>query len=406
MRLTRWSAVVLPLAAALLGCATSFESDVTFLRRHTDTIVLAERNGPARVAICPALQGRVMTSSAAGGGGQSFGWINYALLESGVTQPHINVYGGEDRFWIGPEGGQFSVFFEKGAPQDLEHWQTPAPIDTEPFVVVKKDEDRVSFRKTMQLRNASGSVFDVEVFREVRLLPPDAAWKDLALAKDSEELLRMVAFESVNRITNAGKTEWTRATGALSVWILGMFNPSAATTVVIPFRKGPESELGPVVNDGYFGQVPADRLRKADGVLYFRGDGQYRSKIGLSPRRARPLLGSWDADNGVLTLVQFTFADETLAYVNSMWEVQKNPFAGDAINSYNDGPPAPGKKPLGPFYELESSSPAAALKPGHTLRHIHRTFHFIGPREKLDAVSRATLGVGLDAIEAAFTAKQ
>ena len=401
MNLIRWSSAVLPLLAAA-GCATSFESDVAFLRRHTETIVLAERNGHARVAICPALQGRVMTSSAAAHGGQSFGWINYALIESGVTQRHINVYGGEDRFWIGPEGGQFSVFFAKGVPQDLEHWQTPAPIDTEPFVVVKKEDDRVTLRKTMRLENASGAVFDVEVFRELRLLSADAAWKNLALARDPEELVRMVAFESVNRITNAGKTEWTRATGALSVWILGMFTPSPATTVIVPFRKGPETELGPIVNDGYFGKVPGDRLRVGDGVLYFRGDGRYRSKIGLSPRRARPLMGSWDAENEVLTLVQFTLTDPNLPYVNSMWEVQKDPFAGDAVNSYNDGPPAPGKEPLGPFYELESSSPAAALKPGHALRHVHRTFHFIGPREKLDAVARSTLGVGLDAVEAAF----
>jgi hypothetical protein len=27
--------------------------------------------------------------------------------------PHINVFGGEDRFWLGPEGGQFSIFFAK-----------------------------------------------------------------------------------------------------------------------------------------------------------------------------------------------------------------------------------------------------------------------------------------------------
>ena len=30
--------------------------------------------------------------------------------------------------------------------------------------------------------------------------------------------------------------------------------------------------------------------------------------------------------------------------------VQRNStFSGDAANSYNDGPPAPGAKPLGPF---------------------------------------------------------
>jgi hypothetical protein len=396
--LLRYSAV-LPLMA--LGCATSFQSEVTFLQRHTETLVLVERNGPARVAVCPDLQGRVMTSSAAGPGGQSFGWINHALLEAHQLQPHMNVYGGEDRFWVGPEGGQFSLFFAKGVPQDLEHWFTPAPVDAEPWVEAARAEDRVSFRKTMELTNASGTKFSVEAFREVRLLAAADGWKNLALAPDSEDLVHMVAFESVNRITNAGKNEWTRQTGAVSIWILGMLNPSPGTTVVIPFRKGAEAALGPVVNDSYFGKVPADRLKVGEGVLFFRGDGQQRSKIGLSPRRSRPILGSWDAENGVLTIVQFTLSEENL-YVNSMWETQKDPFSGDAVNSYNDGPPAPGKKPLGPFYELESSSPAAALKPGGSLRHVHRTFHLIGPRAKLDVIAKSTLGAGLDEIESAF----
>jgi hypothetical protein len=82
-------------------------------------------------------------------------------------------------------------------------------------------------------------------------------------------------------------------------------------------------------------------------------------------------------------------------YVNSMWEIQKEPLAGDAANSYNDGPPSPGVKPLGPFYEIESSSPAGALAPGKTLEHIHRTVHLTGPEAKLDELARATLGVSL-----------
>jgi hypothetical protein len=74
------------------------------------------------------------------------------------------------------------------------------------------------------------------------------------------------------------------------------------------------------------------------------------------------------------------------------------------VNSYNDGPPAPGAKPLGPFYELETSSPAAALGPGESLRHVHRTFHFQGPRPELDALARRLLGAPLDAIEQALPA--
>src|SRR6185312_6286628 len=107
----------------------SFGDDVEFLRRHTETVVLADARGAARVALCPALQGRVAVSTAGGEAGASFGWLNRGLIASRKLVPHMNVFGGADRFWLGPEGGQFSLFFAPGAPQDLAHWQTPAPID-------------------------------------------------------------------------------------------------------------------------------------------------------------------------------------------------------------------------------------------------------------------------------------
>jgi hypothetical protein len=85
-----------------------------------------------------------------------------------------------------------------------------------------------------------------------------------------------------------------------------------------------------------------------------------------------------------------------------MWEIQEKPFAGDVVNSYNDGPASPGAKPLGPFYELETSSPAAALGPGGTLTHVHTTMHFTGPEKALDEIARQVLGVSLDEIGKAF----
>jgi hypothetical protein len=85
-----------------------------------------------------------------------------------------------------------------------------------------------------------------------------------------------------------------------------------------------------------------------------------------------------------------------------MWEIQEEPFAGDAVNSYNDGPPEPGVAPLGPFYELETSSPAAALHPNEMMRHVQRTFHIQGSEEALNPIAKRLLGVGLEAIEAAF----
>ena len=118
--------------------AATFGDDTAFLKRHTEIIVLRDESGLAQIAVAPAWQGRVMTSTAGGDAGPGFGWINRDLIASGKLVPHINPFGGEDRFWLGPEGGQFSIFFTQGAAFDLAHWQTPAPFDTLPFKVASQ----------------------------------------------------------------------------------------------------------------------------------------------------------------------------------------------------------------------------------------------------------------------------
>jgi hypothetical protein len=177
-----------------------------------------------------------------------------------------------------------------------------------------------------------------------------------------------------------------------------MYVHSPTTAVIIPFREGPETELGPIVNDTYFGKVPSDRLQVIGSTVYFKADGEYRSKIGLNPHRALSVLGSHDSSRNLLTIVQYDKPEGVTDYVNSMWEIQKEPYTGDVINSYNDGPAEPGAEPFGPFYELETSSPAAALKSGESLSHVHRTFHFTGVSEQLDIVAQNVLGVSLDEI--------
>lgn len=380
--------------------AATFGDDAAFLKQHTDVVVLSDRDQKAEIVVSPAWQGRVLTSTAQGDDGASYGWINRELIASGKLQPHINVFGGEDRFWIGPEGGQFSLFFAKGAPFDLAHWFTPAPIDTMPYSIAHQTKTRLDVRAQFSLTNYSGTTFDVKVDRQVKLLSTKKAWADLRLKPMSG--VNLVAYESVNKISNAGTEPWTKDTGKLSIWILGQFNPSPGTTIVVPIKAGPESELGSKLTSNYFGEVPPDRLTVKDNVVYFCGDGQYRSKIGINPKRSKAMLGSYDADHRVLTIVQFSQPKDVTEYVNSLWKIQDHPFGGDAANSYNDGPPSPGAKALGPFYEMESSSPAAALAPGASAEHMHRTIHLSGSEASLDKVARAVLGVSLAEIENAL----
>jgi hypothetical protein len=112
-------------------------------------------------------------------------------------------------------------------------------------------------------------------------------------------------------------------------------------------------------------------------------------------------MGSFDSENNVLTLLICRMPEGKTDYVNSSWQIQDNPYSGDAMNSYNDGPLEDGSQ-MGPFYELESSSPAAGLKPGEELVHVQFTLHLTGSRDLLNNVAVKVLGISLDEIENAF----
>ncbi len=70
-----------------------------------------------------------------------------------------------------------------------------------------------------------------------------------------------------------------------------MMNAGPETIVIVPYKPGPESELGPVVNSSYFGKVPADRLKVTPEAVLFRADGKYpledRHAAAARPQRAR-----------------------------------------------------------------------------------------------------------------------
>lgn len=384
--------------------SSSFTSDLAFLNKHTDAITLTK--GDAAVIVVPAYQGRVMTSTYDQKSGPSFGWINRPVIKKGflsdeekegTLEEHIYIFGGEERFWLGPEGGQFGLYFKPGDPFDFEHWKTPAAIDTDSFELVESSEESATFRHKCKLVNHTGTLFEMGIKRRVELL--DGENIESIIDGELDKGIRMVGYKTINQLTNIGNQSWDQEGGLPSIWILGMYNPSPNTTIVIPFKSGSESELGTKVNDTYFGKVPPEYLNVEDKVLFFKGDGTFRSKIGISPKRSLGIAGSYDANGQVLTLVTYNVQDAPKGFVNSMWEFQDEPFNGDVINSYNDGSPAPGEPPLGPFYELETSSPAAALAPGESILHIQQTMHLYGSEEQLEPITLRVLGVSIESIK-------
>lgn len=367
--------------------------DSAFLKQYDPGIIeLTDESGEARVLISTTWQGRVMTSTANGLGGSSYGWINYELLKSGKKLKQFNPVGGEERLWLGPEGGQFSLYFAPNDTFKISKWQVPAVIDTIPFKAQPGSGAQAMFGSEASIKNYGGFQFNMFVERRVRLLRTPET--ESILGAKIPQGVKTVCYETLNKIENKGNIPWSKATGLISIWMLGMLSPTDSTTVIIPFNPTDSSKA--MINTNYFGEIPSDRLTIADSVLYFKADGKYRSKIGLPPSIAKPVAASFDFSRNILTIIVFP-VDKKGSYVNSKWEIQNKPYSGDVVNAYNDGPLADGTQ-LGPFYELESSSPAKELKRGENISYIQTTCHFEGDFEGLRELAKKVLGVDLSTL--------
>jgi len=253
----------------------SYGYDAVFLKKHAGNTLELE-NGDAKILLSAAYQGRVFTSTAAGDTGTSFGWINYKLLEDSVKKTQFNPVGGEERFWLGREGGQYSIYFKKNDPFDFAHWQVPALIDTVAYKVDQSDKTSATISIASSITDYTGTTFDIAITRSIHLLDKNAI--------------------------------------------------SEKPTILIP------------------------EIHK-DGM-----------------------------------------------YVNSKWELQKQPFSGDVIKSYNDGALQDGSQ-MGPFYEIESSSPAKELKPGEIQEYHQTTIHLQGAYSSLKTLVQQLIHVDLEDVK-------
>ena len=370
----------------------TYAYDAAFLKQHTGK-VLELSNGYSKILISADYQGRVMTTTATGDTGTSFGWLNYDLISSGEKKKQFNPVGGEERFWIGPEGGQYSIYFKGNDSFTIANWQVPAVIDTVIYDVEESTQSEALFSKKASLTNYSGTKFDINIERSIRLLDKTAIENKLKTSIPAD--IHYVGYQTENSIQNIGTEDWTRQKGLLSVWLLGMFTPTPKTMVVIPFFPVPNARS--FITDNYFGSIPSGRLQIKDSVLFFVCDGKYRSKIGIAPLIAKPIAAGVDFEKNVLTIV-IPEIDKNASYVNSKWERQNEPYKGDVINSYNDGPLEDGTQ-MGPFFEIESSSPALRLRKGEKGTYKQTTLHFQGGYNSIRQLAQQLLHVDIDSIK-------
>src|SRR6185295_4994820 len=88
-------------------------ADVKELLRQTgiDAYELRGRRGRPLVLVAPGLSARVMATSFDGESGSVNGFIDARAFREGMRDIWDN-WGGEERYWLAPEGGQFGLMFQ------------------------------------------------------------------------------------------------------------------------------------------------------------------------------------------------------------------------------------------------------------------------------------------------------
>ncbi len=376
----------------------TFGYDLNYLAKKDSVILLRANDGKAQVVVSPKYQAKVFTSTTDGNTGKSLGYLNYKALEAENFDEHMNGYGGENRLWLGPEGGKYSIYFKPGTEQVYDNWHTPKPFDIEAWNVVSASDKSVSMSKDMEVANYLGNLFQVRIDRNISIVEPSEIASLLGI--ELSPSIKTVGYLTDNVLINNGNTEWTEETGTICIWMLDMFNTAPNSLTIIPFNEGSEDQLGTIATTNYFGEIPADRLKIENGLLYLKTDGKCRNKLGLNSLRAKSVAGNYDPDSRRLTITTFE-VDPQGTYLNQEWNPNKNPLVGDAVNAYNDGPLEDGSI-MGPFLEVESASPAAFLKPGASLGHKHNVFHFVGSDDELSLITEKLFGVKIAEIKNVF----
>jgi hypothetical protein len=250
----------------------------------------------------------------------------------------------------------------------------------------------------MDITNYHGTRLQLLADRSVQILDRAGIMNATGLTLDGQ--VKAVGYTTENKITNQGKTAWDEQTGMPCIWILDMFRPTDKTVIVVPIKKAEGADFKKAATTNYFGEIKDDRLKHTSDHVFFRADGKSRGKMGIAPAYAKTAIGSYDAINKVVTIIIYDI-DSSSKYLSQRWNTTDPSFAGDAVNTYNDGPLDNGSQ-MGPFYELESVSPAAYLSPGKSLAHRQTVFHFTGDEKALGEIVEHLLHVPLEEIKKAF----
>lgn len=359
----------------------NFAADVDFLRAFASPAVLKDSTSKSAIAIVAGWQGRVMSSTVAGDG-RSFGFLNYGTIENG-KQFHFSTFGGEDRLLFGPLPDSTAL-----APIDsLPATPLPDPLrDSALLRQVSSAKGIISLEGEAQLPNTKNNILSAHITRTITLL----SRRDLHnyLGADIHRSVHAVGFHSDNILLNAGTQRWDTTHGTTAIRIRGMFTAGPQSIGIIPLRKGGKVRTGT--------PIPKERLLVNNDVAYFRADGNFDMELGVQQASALNFMGIYDPERKLLTVIQFTLPRNPALYLGETATDAR----AEVLTIRNNGPENAVAR--GRFVEVQSTSPAALLKPKGRMQHFHRTIHLEGSEKHLGEITKKIFGVNLKEITTAL----
>jgi len=360
-----------------------------------EAIILEAQGSPAGVLISPGLVGRVMCSAFDRNAGPANAWVNKSAVQKGKVDPVFNNFGGEERFWLAPEGGPFGLQFGKKESKFENYCVQPGMSSLE-YRASALDKKSVLMEADMTLENYSGTRFNLHVERRISLL------ESCPYAQASAGAIELAAFESCNTVQNIGPKSWTREGGTIAMWCLGQFLEHPHLSVIVPVRPSRDAISLPPTVDEYFkdfcinGEFPSNRRTNFDSFVLLKADARVRGKVGVKKERAAGRLGSYDSETYTLIIADHDFYPE-LDYATGYWRNYKDALDGDALSVYIDGPERAGGS-LGMSYELETLSPALFLRTGEKFTYRNRTFQMRGDPQDINTICQRFLGPSLSQV--------
>jgi hypothetical protein len=360
-----------------------YTQDVERLRSQHGTVIELQA-GNRRVAVVPGQLGAVADWTNDGDHGLSLAYVSQ----------QSDILGGE-HLWLGPEGGSCSVFFAPGQEQNRSNWRPPFTPAAMKFTTSRGK--LITMSSEMTVTSCRGVPFECGITRAVEILDPPQAGRDFGL-KSLRADVGAVAWQITNTLENRDQRAWSLETGGLiCLWDLVQLPQSGRCVSIAPFRDGPENELGPLPTRDYFDPLSDEEavIVSEKNCMVLRNRGGRRGKRGVSGRRSRGVMGSYDALAGVLTLIRVT--EETAggepSWLNNHWG-SGEAFGGDALQFYTDPNPT-GATGL---FELEGFGQAALLAHGEKISLNLELLQVLGSQQELSDCAGQVFGLALKEI--------